>query len=90
MITNYFTFGKGQVHSEQGRTFDSNTIIAITSENPRQKMIDLFGLDWGFQYDSYEDLDPKKWWTEYTIFNEKLQIIEVYKNGKTEKFTTNE
>lgn len=79
MITNYFTFGKGQVHSVNGRTFDGQTIIKITAENPRQVMFDHFGKDWAFQYDNYEQLNPKKWWSNY-------KIIDIQKNEVIEEF----
>ena len=45
MKTHYFTFGKCVVHSVAGKTFDSNVIVKITDENPRQKMFEYFGYE---------------------------------------------
>ena len=79
MKTEYFTFGTGQVHSIAGKTFDKDTIIKITAENPRQKMFDYFGADWAFNYDSYESLDVRKYWSKYEIYDlNKKEVIETH------------
>ena len=79
MTTNYFTFGKGQVHSVANRTYDCDTIVKITSENPRQTMFDYFGNNWAFQYDSLEQMQPKKYWSQYKVVDvQKNEVVETY------------
>lgn len=59
MKTQYFTFGQAHVHSIGGITFDKDTIVAITADNPREIMFNTFGPKWAMQYDGDElpDLD---------------------------------
>lgn len=54
--TSYFTFGQVHVHSVNGRTFDKDTVVKITAEDPRQVMFDTFGNKWGFEYDQPPDM----------------------------------
>lgn len=78
----YFTFGQTQVHSVGGRTYDKNTIVEISANDffeARKIMFDYFGAEWCFQYENYEDLNLKKYWSFYNI-------IDVVKNQVTETY----
>lgn len=55
MRTSYFTFGQTHVHSINGRTFDKDTIVKITAEDPRQVMFDTFGPKWAMEYENAPD-----------------------------------
>lgn len=50
MKTSWFTFGQVHVHSVNGVTFDKDIVVEITAEDPRQVMVDTFGLTWGMEY----------------------------------------
>ena len=56
MITAYFTFGQSHAHAVNGKTFDRNTVVEITADDPRQVMFDTFGNKWSMQYDSPPDM----------------------------------
>lgn len=43
-------------HSLNGRTFDKNDVAKITSDNPREHMVRLFGIKWAFEYDEPPDM----------------------------------
>jgi hypothetical protein len=51
MPTAYFTFGQSHAHRVNGKTFDCDSVVKITSEDPRQTMWDHFGAKWAMQYD---------------------------------------
>lgn len=51
METAYFTFGQSHIHRIGNRLFDKDTVVKITSENPRQTMFETFGMKWALQYD---------------------------------------
>ena len=51
MKTSYFTFGQVHVHSVNGRTWDKDTIVKITAEDPRAVMVETFGIRWSHEYD---------------------------------------
>lgn len=55
-----FTFGKGQKHEGHYVKFDG------TYKSARQKMVDKYGLEWGFQYSEKEwtemENNPDRWW----------------------------
>lgn len=51
MPTSYFTFGQSHAHAVNGRTFDKDTVVEITADDPRQVMFDTFGNKWSMQYD---------------------------------------
>lgn len=57
LITQYFTFGQSHVHSVDGRTFDKDTVVKITHEDPRSEMFRLFGVRWSMQYDEPPRMD---------------------------------
>jgi hypothetical protein len=48
----YFTFGQDHVHRVNGKTFDCDCVVQITSSDPRWTMIENFGTKWAFEYDS--------------------------------------
>lgn len=56
MRTSYFTFGQVHVHSVNGRTFDKDTVVKITAENPRDVMFEHFGAKWSMEYDQPPDM----------------------------------
>lgn len=51
MKTAWFSFGQTHVHSVNGKTFDKDCLVEITSDDPRQTMFDTFGDKWSMQYD---------------------------------------
>lgn len=50
----YFTFGGGQINEGY-----CQPIIATSYGNARKKMIELYGIEWGFQY-SQEEWEKSK------------------------------
>lgn len=55
--TRWYTFGQNHVHSVNGRTFDKNTVVKITSpRDPRDVMINHFGMRWSMEYDEEPDM----------------------------------
>lgn len=52
----WFTFGQSHAHSHRGYTYDKDVVVLIVSDNPRQDMVDAFGLKWSMQYDEEPDL----------------------------------
>jgi len=61
MRTAYFTFGQTHVHSVNGITFDKDTVVKITAEDPRQVMWDNFGDKWAMEYASEPE---KRFWNK--------------------------
>lgn len=57
MKTSWFTFGQAHVHSVNGKTFDKDVVVEITSEDPRKKMMELFDIKWSIQYNSLEEVN---------------------------------
>jgi hypothetical protein len=51
MTTAYFTFGQDHAHRVNGKTFDCDSVVKITSDDPRATMVEHFGTKWAFQYD---------------------------------------
>lgn len=51
MRTSYFTLGQSHVYRLNGQTLDRDCVIKITAENPRDVMVEYFGLEWAFEYD---------------------------------------
>lgn len=60
MPTSFFTFGQSHVHSVNGVTFDKDIVVEITAEDPRQVMVDTFGLKWCWQHD--DNPPDMKWY----------------------------
>jgi len=63
MKTSYFTFGQAHVHSVNGKTFDKDIVVKITtldSEDPRDYMVSHFGTKWAMEYS--EDDPPDRDW----------------------------
>jgi len=56
MTTSYFTFGQTHIHKVNGKVFDKDCVVKITSPNPRQTMFDTFGGKWAMQYDEIPDM----------------------------------
>jgi len=56
MKTHYFTFGQTHTHSFNGITLDKNVVVKITSEDPREKMVEYFGDQWCFEYNGLESV----------------------------------
>lgn len=54
--TAWFTFGQTHVHSVNGKTFDKDCVVMITSKDPRQTMFDNFGPKWAMEYDEEPDM----------------------------------
>lgn len=51
MKTSYFTFGQSHLHRIDDFIYDKDIIVKITSEDPRATMCELFGREWGHEYD---------------------------------------
>jgi hypothetical protein len=62
MITRYFTFGSDHAHRVNGKTFDCDCVVKITSDDPRATMISLFGDKWAFEYDDMTDESLDKYY----------------------------
>jgi hypothetical protein len=56
MKTSWFTFGQAHAHSVNGRTFDKDTVVKITADNPRKVMAEFFGEKWSMEYDECPDM----------------------------------
>ena len=69
-----FTFGSGQKHAHR------YVKIRGTYEEARQKMVDRYGLSWGFQYSEQERqewLKVKPYWVQAEEdLGEPLEVIE--------------
>lgn len=52
LTTSYFTFGFDHVHRIDGRTYDADTIVCITADDPRAVMLEMFGREWCGEYDA--------------------------------------
>ena len=56
MRTSYFTLGQSHVYRFNGQNLDRDCVIKITAENPRDVMIEYFGLEWAFEYDERPEM----------------------------------
>lgn len=56
MQTAFFTFGQCHFHRVNGRVFDKDTVVKITSDNHRLTMFETFGSKWSMQYDRQPDM----------------------------------
>ncbi len=53
MNKHYFTFGQDHAHRYGRTTLDCDSVVEITARDghvAREKMFDLFGQKWSFQY----------------------------------------
>jgi len=49
----FFTFGQNHAHRYNGVTLDCDSVVQINAEDEgkaRDKMVDMFGMVWGFSY----------------------------------------
>lgn len=56
----YFTFGQIHVHSVDGITFDKDVVVEIvakTSNEAREIMIENFGAKWSMEYTKLPDMN---------------------------------
>lgn len=49
--TAWFSFGQGHAHRINGKTFDCDCLVEITSEDPRETMLETFKDKWSMEYD---------------------------------------
>ena len=56
MRTSYFTLGQSHVYRLNGQTLDRDCVIKITAEDPRDVMVEHFGLGWAFEYDECPEM----------------------------------
>ena len=56
MRTSYFTLGQSHIYRFNGQTLDRDCVIKITAENPRELMVEYFGLEWAFEYDERPEM----------------------------------
>ena len=54
--TKYFTFGQNHAHAIDGFTYDKDIVVKITAEDPRAKMVEVFGQKWAFEYNERPDM----------------------------------
>jgi len=59
MSKHYFTFGQCHTHRYDSITLDCDSVVEIEARDghqAREKMFELFGAKWGFQYteDTYD------------------------------------
>ena len=50
MTTSLFTFGQAHRHEIDGVIFDKDVVVRVKAPNPRQVMIETFGLRWSMEY----------------------------------------
>lgn len=67
MKTFYFTFGSGQVN--QGYC---QPIKAENSQKAREKMVEMYGIKWAFQYN---EEDFKRYREEGTLTEKLLKMV---------------
>jgi hypothetical protein len=48
--SSYFTFGYDHAHSIDGRTYDRDVVVCVTSPDPRATMLDMFGRKWSTEH----------------------------------------
>jgi hypothetical protein len=54
MSKHYFTFGQDHAHAVNGFTFDKDVVAVIEAQDSsaaRDRMFEVFGPKWAFQYD---------------------------------------
>ena len=59
MKTFYFTFGQVHTHSYNGKTLDKDIVVEMSAEDSteaRERMFELFGKKWAFQYNEKPDM----------------------------------
>lgn len=54
--TSYFTLGQRHLHRYNGQILDKDCVIKITDEDPREKMFELFGKEFSFEYEEKPDM----------------------------------
>lgn len=64
MRTAYFTFGQNHTHRCGDKTLDCDTVVKITAEDPRARMVELFGQKWSMEYDKEPELKPEGYYNE--------------------------
>lgn len=52
----YCTFGQTHKHVIDGVIYDKDTVVKLESENPEEKMIEMFGYNWSHIYDELPDM----------------------------------
>jgi hypothetical protein len=67
MATAWFTFGQSHVHSINGRTFDKDTVVEITADDPAERMFFLFGDKWSIQYNERPKLRHEGGWFDEIV-----------------------
>ena len=55
--TAWFSFGQNHIHVINGVTFDKDCIVKITSNDPRETMLQTFGTKWGFDYNEEPEME---------------------------------
>lgn len=68
----YFTWGFDQTYRGKSMKFHYTIIQAKDDVEARLKMIDRFGTEWGFQYNSADDAGVNKWRLIYFPFEEQF------------------
>jgi len=56
MKTSWFTFGQAHRHNINGQIFDKDTVVEITSFEPRNVMFETFGNKWSMEYSAPPDM----------------------------------
>lgn len=60
MPSSYFSFGFDHVHRVDGRTYDVDTVVRVTAPDPRGVMQEMFGREWGAQYDDVPEFAARR------------------------------
>jgi len=76
MITSYFTLGQSHIYRLNGQTLDRDCVIKITAENPRELMVEHFGLEWAFEHNKCPQM---KYFPRgiYNLTENKWEIYEI-------------
>lgn len=59
VITRYFTFGQEHFHQLGDEILDRDSVVRITDENPRERMVELFATRWSSEYVDLSELTLK-------------------------------
>ncbi len=57
MTTCYFTFGFDHTHLINGVLYDQDCVLKVTAEDPRARMVEVFGAKWAFEYPEPPNMD---------------------------------
>lgn len=56
MKTSYFSFGGNHAHRINGHTLDHDSILKVTSDDPRRDVFEMIGSKWSMEYDELPEM----------------------------------